>query len=126
MDLNFSLNLAVLSEICARLDHREAAALLYPRLEAHRGRNMVLACTVSLGSAARYQGLLATTLGRCDRAELHFDEARALDSRMGALAWQARPEQDHARLCSLREDPSGAARHAARSQELACRLGISI
>ena len=57
------------------------------------------------GSVSRYLGLLATALERWDDAAGHFEEALALNERMGARPWLARTEDDYARMLLVRGRP---------------------
>src|SRR5258708_14976806 len=65
-----------------------AAELGYPQLEPFSGTNVMIGHLVSCyGSADRYLGMLAATLGRFDRAYEHFERAIELNSEMGAQTW---------------------------------------
>ena len=54
------------------------------------------------GSADRYLGMLATVLGEWDLAEGHFDDALALNRRLGARTWQAHTLYQHAKMVRAR------------------------
>jgi tetratricopeptide (TPR) repeat protein len=69
---------------------------------------------VSIGCSSRYLGLLTATLGRLDDAERHFEDALAMNTRMGARPWVARTQLDYARMLRKRD----AAGDAARAREL--------
>ena len=99
-----------------------------------RGRSSAPPTTArgSRGSVARYVGLLATTTGRWDEAEWHFDEAIALNERIGARPWLARTQDDYARMLLPATRP--ATRHAPAALSLprsrptassACRARVS-
>ena len=62
------------------------------------------------GAVGRYVGLLATTLARWDEAEWHFDEAIALNERIGARPWGAHTRNDYARMLLARDAPGDRAR----------------
>jgi hypothetical protein len=47
---------------------------------------------------SRYLGLLAQALDRCDDAIDHFEDALAINERMGARPWLAHTREDYARL----------------------------
>jgi tetratricopeptide (TPR) repeat protein len=115
--VTFPLDLALLSETCVRLSDSRRAEPLYRILVpwsgcvlAHGGPGV----TLSVGAAGRYLGLLATLLERFDDAESHFEEALAMERRMGARTWEAYVRLDYARML-LRRDARGD-RTAARSQ----------
>lgn len=50
------------------------------------------------GSVSRYLGLLATTTERPSQAAQHFDDAVAMNERMGAHPWLAHTQHDYARM----------------------------
>ena len=63
------------------------------------------------GSVSRYLGLLAVTLGRPDVAAAHYDDAIAMNTKMGARPWLAYTQNDYARMLLARGAP-GDAEHA--------------
>jgi tetratricopeptide (TPR) repeat protein len=83
--------LASLAQVCAFLGDAQRAALLYERLLPHAKRYIVVGpAIVCLGSAARFLGLLAMTMGRWDDAQAHFEDALQGNTRIGAhplVAW---------------------------------------
>jgi uncharacterized membrane protein len=58
-----------------------------------------------LGSAHRYLGLLASTVGLADAAELHFEAAITMNERMGALPVAACCQHEYARILQYRDGP---------------------
>jgi uncharacterized protein HemY len=58
-----------------------------------------------LGSASRYLGILAATLTRWDDASRHFEQAIAMNTRMGAAPWVAHTQADYARMLCARDGP---------------------
>ena len=56
------------------------------------------------GAADRYLGMLAATLGERERAEHHFEQALALNRRMGAATWLAHTGYEYARFLLGRSD----------------------
>ena len=104
---------------------REIAAIVYPELEPLAGANVMIGHLVAYyGSADRYLGMLAATLGERERAAEHFERALELNRRMGAgdlarahglrvraaaARRRARPSASVARSCSPRRpsSPSG-------------------
>lgn len=123
-DLAEPINLALLSEVCAVVGNRPAAALLLERLRAHAGTRLVLETYVSLGSAARYQGLLAALLGDQRAAQVALHDAIASERRAGAALWEARAERSLACLLE-RCDRRDAERHLGRARAIETRLGLA-
>jgi DNA-binding CsgD family transcriptional regulator len=76
---------------------------VYPELEPHAGSNVMIGHLVAChGSADRYLGMLAGTLGEWDRAEEHFERAMDLNRRMGAVTWLAHTAHEYARVLLAR------------------------
>jgi tetratricopeptide (TPR) repeat protein len=98
-DWNWLIAVSLLAEVCAYLRDAERAKTLYELLLPYARRCVVagpaLAC---YGSASRYLGLLARTLGREDEAERHFQDALELNAQLGAAPWEARTKQEYAEL----------------------------
>ncbi len=66
------------------------AAIVYPELEPLAGTNVMIGHLVACyGSADRYLGMLAATLGEAERAEEHFERAIEQNRRMGVSTWVA-------------------------------------
>jgi DNA-binding CsgD family transcriptional regulator len=76
------------------------------------------------GSADRYLGMLATTLGEWDLAESHFESALALNEQMQAATWIAHTKHQFARLLLAR--PGGDRPRAAVLLAEAARAAASI
>jgi len=81
------------------------------RLQRHRHPE------VALGCASRYLGLLATTLSRWDQASRHFEDAIAMNRRMGAAPWIAHTQADYARMLRTRDGPGDAEKAAELTHE---------
>lgn len=97
---------AYLSEVCAFLGDGERAAQLYEILEPYAERLVVIGFGVaSLGSIARYLGLLAETMGQWQVAGTHYEKALEVHSRMRARPAVAQVQVDYARC--LRRIPPG-------------------
>ncbi|MDX1614879.1 MAG: AAA family ATPase [Candidatus Promineifilaceae bacterium] len=95
--------LAYLSEVCAYLGDARRAERLYELLLPYDGRTVVVgAATVCFGAAARYLGLLATTMAAWTAAERHFEEALALDAQIGARPWLAHTQYQNAAMLLTR------------------------
>ncbi|MGD8634058.1 MAG: AAA family ATPase [Anaerolineales bacterium] len=90
-------SLAYLAEVCAYLGDSERAATLYELLLPYDDRTVVVGgATACLGAAARYMGMLATTMSDWRVAERHFIGALDLDARMGARPWLAHSQYEYA------------------------------
>ncbi len=95
--------LTYLTDGCAEMGDADVAERLYPELAPHRGSSVMVGHLVACyGSADRYLGMLATVLGEWDLAEGHFDDALALNRRLGARTWQAHTLYQHARMVRAR------------------------
>jgi DNA-binding winged helix-turn-helix (wHTH) protein/tetratricopeptide (TPR) repeat protein len=129
LDMRYGINLASLAVACAALGDAPLAAALYERLLPAAGRNLVFGPgLVSAGPAARYQGLLAATMGRHDLAQRHLDDALAASRRMGWLPLVARTQCDRAEALlrrGRRQDTSAAERLLDEAIETAERLGLA-
>ena len=79
------------------------------------------------GAAARFLGMLATTMGRWDEAEAHSQAALALNTRMGARPWLAHTQHQYAVLLLARNQLGDDGKAAALLDEAlatACDLGM--
>jgi DNA-binding CsgD family transcriptional regulator/tetratricopeptide (TPR) repeat protein len=95
--------LVYLADASAALGDEATAAVVYPELEPHAGSNVMIGHLVACyGSADRYLGMLAGTLGEWDRAEEHFERAMDLNRRMGAVTWLAHTAHEYARVLLAR------------------------
>ncbi len=114
-DATWAVSLTLLSEVCCFLGDRRCARRLYDLLLPYAERNVVIgAGIVFLGSASRSLGLLATSLGRCEEAEKHFQDALTMNTRTGAAPWTAWTQYGYARALL--------ARHARGDRRLAFDL----
>ncbi|HEX8976534.1 MAG TPA: AAA family ATPase [Solirubrobacteraceae bacterium] len=117
-------SLTYVTDACAALGHEAAAALVYPELSSLAGTNVMIGHLVACyGSADRYLGMLATTLGEWERAEEHFERAIELNRRMGARTWLAHTEYEYARMLLRR---GGAEARSAQLLQHAAELGAVI
>jgi DNA-binding CsgD family transcriptional regulator/tetratricopeptide (TPR) repeat protein len=120
--------LAYLTDACAALGDEATAALVYPELEPYAGANVMIGHLVSCyGSADRYLGMLARTLGEWDRAEAHLERAMELNRRMGAVTWLAHTAYEYACLLRARDggDRKRAAALLSEAATLAERIGMA-
>jgi DNA-binding CsgD family transcriptional regulator len=92
--------LMFLASACAFLGNVERAEPLYALLRPFARRfNTDAGC---LGAVARPLGLLATTMGKWDLAVEHFEDAIALNQRIGALPTVAHTHDAYARMLARR------------------------
>ena len=113
-DAEWLFCLSVLAEVAAYLQDRDRAAILHRQLLPYAWLNAVAAGEVAIGSVARYLGLLATTMGHWNEAAQHFENALAMNERMGARPWLAHTQHDYARTLLARDEPGD----RERAQEL--------
>ncbi len=91
--------LVYLTDAGAALGDEAMAALLYPELEPFVGENVMIGHLVACyGSADRYLGMLAATLGEAERAEEHFERALELNREMEARTWLAHTAYEYGRF----------------------------
>jgi tetratricopeptide (TPR) repeat protein len=97
-DEEWLVSVGLLAEAAAALDDSELAADLYQRLQPYGDRVAVSDAEISIGSVARYLGLLAATMERWGEAERHFEDALEVNARIGARPWLAHTQEDYARI----------------------------
>jgi tetratricopeptide (TPR) repeat protein len=102
-DEEWLVSLGVLAEAAAALDDPETATALYRRLQPYGDRVALSYTEISIGSVARYLGLLAATMERWSEAERHFHDALEVNARIGARPWLAHTQEDYARILLGRE-----------------------
>jgi tetratricopeptide (TPR) repeat protein len=91
-----------LTDVCTFLEDRARAATLYQLLLPYAGRNAVIGIAAACyGALSRYLGALATTLERWHEAEQHFEDAMAMNARMGARPWLAHTQYQYATMLLL-------------------------
>ncbi|MGD2077038.1 MAG: hypothetical protein PVH18_01545, partial [Chloroflexota bacterium] len=122
-------NLVFLSEVCAYLGDRERAAILYELLRPYDGRNIVIGFySGSLGATARYLALLALTMSDWQTAERHFEDALAMNERMGGWPWLAHTQYEYGRMllaCGGSQDRDRAQTLLSAALETATDLGMA-
>ena len=121
-DLDWTIAMTLLSDVCADLGDAERAAILYAKLKPYAAVNVVIGlAAVCLGSAESFLGKLAATMGDSAGAEYHFERALAADALLGAPACLARTQVDYAR--ALGSGPRAEELIAAAAQT-AAELGL--
>jgi DNA-binding SARP family transcriptional activator len=87
---DWPVTVSLLAEVCADLDDRDRAALLYERLLPYSGRTVVAGFgAVCLGSIDRQLGRLAGVLGWGEKSRVHLERALEVDTRLRAPVWIA-------------------------------------
>ena len=122
-------SLSYLVDAIALVGDDALANLLYPELTPLAGGNVVIGHGVaSYGSADRYLGSLAATLGDHDRAIGHFERALAANRAMGADTWVAHTLYEFGRALRMRAHPGDEQRASALLSEAATmaeRIGMA-
>lgn len=120
-------SLTYITDASTALGDEAAAALVYPELEPLAGTNVMIAqCVACYGSADRYLGMLATTLGAWETAARHFEDAIALNRAMGASTWLAHTEYEYARMLLARgnQEPASVAALLGDANRHAEQIGL--
>jgi tetratricopeptide (TPR) repeat protein len=96
-DGDWITTVTLLCELCRALEDPARAALLYEALRPYAGVNVVAGIAVlCLGSAARFLGQLASTMGRQSDAIRHFELALEENARLQAPVLLAHTQLDYA------------------------------
>jgi ATP/maltotriose-dependent transcriptional regulator MalT len=111
-DSRWTTCIAYLTEVCMALDDRARAVQLYKLLLPWSGRNIGVGIEC-LGSSDRFLGMLASMQGRWPDAERHFEEALAMNDRIGAVLPREHTRRDYADMLLRRGDAAGRARASA-------------
>jgi tetratricopeptide (TPR) repeat protein len=102
-DEHWILTMAQLAAICFDVGDEKRAAQLYELLRPFAGRNAVHdLLRVSAGCVDHYLGLLAVTTRRWPDAVRHFEDALAMNTRMGARPFVVRTQYEYAQLLRAR------------------------
>jgi DNA-binding CsgD family transcriptional regulator/tetratricopeptide (TPR) repeat protein len=119
--------LAYLTDACAALGDDKMAALLYPELEPFAGTNVMIGHLVACyGSADRYLGMLASTLGEAALAEEHFERALECNRAMGASTWLAHTAYEYGRFLRERDGRARARADALLGEAASLAEGIGM
>ena len=113
-DQEWLFGMSLLAETSALLGDIDSAATLYRLLAPWAALNVVDQAEGIRGSVARYLGILTTATRRSEEAERHFEDALAMNARMGARPWLAHTQHDYARMLLARDGPG----HREHAQEL--------
>lgn len=110
-DVTWLAGHAIYAHVCAELGEREAAEVLYGRIEPYADQ-LVYTGISAWGDGAHALGRLDATLGRHDEAAAHLEAARARARRIGAPVWAVRTSCDLAALLLDRAAPGDVERAA--------------
>jgi class 3 adenylate cyclase/tetratricopeptide (TPR) repeat protein len=103
-DAKWLVSMTYLADVCTLLGDNSRAQTLYELMLPYQRVNVLIgAGSACYGSASRYLGSLATTMGRWDQAERHFEDALAMNSAMGARPWLAHTQYQYARMLLARD-----------------------
>jgi len=111
-DARWTTCIAYLAEVCTALDDRAGAGRLYRLLLPWSGRNIGVGIECQ-GSSDRFLGLLASVEERWPDAERHFEEALAMNDRIGAIVQREHTRRDYAEMLVKRGDPADRAKASA-------------
>ncbi|MGO9753212.1 MAG: BTAD domain-containing putative transcriptional regulator [Solirubrobacteraceae bacterium] len=101
---NWLFSLAMLTEVCVFLGDSDRATVLYDLLAPFVGR-CASSPEICVGSVSRSLGMLATLMSCWEQAEVHFDEAVAMNRRLRSAPCVAHTQVEHARMLSARGEP---------------------
>jgi DNA-binding SARP family transcriptional activator len=102
-DSEWLFQISLLSQVCVSLGDEASADTLYSLLLPYADCNVLAYPELSLGSVARYLGLLAGALSRWPEAERLFQAAIDANTQMGAQPWALLAERDYAQMLLDRE-----------------------
>jgi DNA-binding SARP family transcriptional activator len=101
-DEEWLVGVGLLAEVAHSRQDRPRAQVLLHQLAPYASQVAVAYPEISIGSVARYLGLLASTLGHWEDAARHFEDAIAMNERIGARPWLAHTQEDYARMLRSR------------------------
>jgi len=125
----WSVAAVYLAETCARLADQARAEVLYEALLPYAGTNPMLGPLANESAVSRQLGVLATVTQRWGEAELHFEDALAMSTKMGArpiLAWTQCQYADMLVRRDERGDCEKALRLLAEALNTAQELGMKL
>jgi len=128
-DTTWLLTLTMLTQAVSMLGDAARAKLLYDLFAPYDSRAIVAGpAIVCHGSAARYLGLLAGTIGMKPEAARHFAEAVEMNERMGARPYLAHSLREYGELLLSSDAPDDRERAGAlldRAEALYADLGMT-
>ena len=124
-DIAYLYNLANISLAVLALSDGRRAEQLYALLAPYPHHNTPDAMLLYEGSVSRYLALLAACLGWNDKVEAHFEDALAMNQRIGMRAMVARTSFEYAQWLAGRRSTGARARAQELSRD-ACTLAESL
>jgi DNA-binding winged helix-turn-helix (wHTH) protein len=127
-DIAYLGTLADLAVASLELGDLARAEQIYALLAPYASHNTPEPMLYDQGSASRYLGLLAASLGKHDRVEAHYRDALSMNRAMKRPGYVARTCCDYARWLSQRGEAGASARARELAQEglaLADSMGMS-
>jgi DNA-binding SARP family transcriptional activator len=109
-DETWLTGVGMLAETARALGHTQGASVLYERLLPYGDHVAICYPDVSIGAVSLYLAMLAETLSRPDDAVRHFEEAIAMNERIGARPWLAHARHDLGALLLAHGRPADADR----------------
>jgi DNA-binding SARP family transcriptional activator len=101
-DEEWLVGMGLLAEVAHSRRDRPRAQVLLDQLAPYSSQVAVAYPEISIGSVARYLGLLASMLARWEDAERYFEDALGMNERIGARPWLAHTQEDYARTLLAR------------------------
>jgi DNA-binding SARP family transcriptional activator len=101
-DEEWLVGVGLLAEVTHSRQDRPRAQVLLHQLAPYASQVAVAYPEISIGSVARYLGLLASTLAHWEDAARHFEDAIAMNEQIGARPWLAYTQEDYARMLRSR------------------------
>jgi tetratricopeptide (TPR) repeat protein len=123
-DEEWLFGMTLLAPVCEALGDERRAAFLYEALAPYGDRNALSVPEHAAGSVSRSLGVLAAAIGRRDDAARHFEDALAMNARMGARPWVARTQHDYGRML-LAHDPERGRELLERAADAYRALGMT-
>jgi tetratricopeptide (TPR) repeat protein len=123
-DFTWLACMATVAEVCAITADTRHGQIVRRALQPFAARNVTVGAQLCLGSAARYLGMLAALMGDYGDAQARFEDAIAMNARMGARPWHAHAQFELGAMLLGRGNPDdreraleliGAARESAAS-----------
>jgi tetratricopeptide (TPR) repeat protein len=105
VDEEWLASICLLAEAAASFGDLPRARLLYGFLLPYRDRVGTSYPEMSLGAVSRYLGLLSAVDKCWPDAVEHFEDALAINERIGARPWLAYTQQDYAQMLLARGEP---------------------
>jgi tetratricopeptide (TPR) repeat protein len=104
-DQEWLFSMSLLAETSALVGDGESASMRYGLLLPWAQLNVADMSEGIRGSVSRYLAIVAAMMQRWEEAERHFEDAIAMNARMGARPWLAHTQSDYAQMLLDRDSP---------------------